>query len=81
MIEIGVNETGTKNHILIIRLFQKCSLFRGILMKVLYGEVPPRGPNPYHLNTIFNRKGTPFRHLLLTNDTSFTYLVENFASF
>ena len=36
----------------------------GLLNKVLYGEAPPRGPNPYPLtDTIFDRKGTPFIYL------------------
>ena len=44
---------------------------------VLYGKVPPRGPNPYLLHTTF---GTPLVYLLLTNGTPFTYLVLTFAS-
>ena len=33
---------------------------RGVLNKVLYVEAPPRGPNPYLLYTIFDRKGDLF---------------------
>ena len=33
----------------------------------------------YHC-TIFHKKSTPFVHLLLTNGTPFTYLVQNFVS-
>ena len=44
---------------------------------VLNGETPPRGPTPYprYAFTIFDRKGTSFVHLLLTNGTSFTHLI------
>ena len=35
----------------------------GALNKVLYGEAPPRSPNPYLLYAIFDSKGTPFVHL------------------
>ena len=48
---------------------------RGVLNKVLYGEGPPRGPTPYLLYTILDRKGTLFVYLLLTNGIPFTYLV------
>ena len=30
-------------------------------------------PNPLHLNTVLETKGTPFIYLLLTNGTPFTY--------
>ena len=33
---------------------------RVVLNICLYGEVPPRGPTPYPLYTIFHEKGTPF---------------------
>ena len=33
---------------------------QGVLNKVLYWEAQPRGPFPYHLHTIFGRKGTHF---------------------
>ena len=39
------------------------------------------GPIPYLLYTIYDRKGSRFVYLLLTNDTPFTYPVNNFASF
>ena len=52
----------------------------GLLNKVLYGEAPPRGPNPYLLYTIFDRKGTPFVYLPLKNGTPFTYPLKNTAS-
>ena len=42
---------------------------------VFYGEAPPRGPAPYPLYIIFDRKGAPFVFRWLTNDTPFTYLV------
>ena len=44
---------------------------RGALSKVLYEEGPPTFPPPplILLQTIFDRKGTPFVYLLLTNDT------------
>lgn len=31
----------------------------GVLNKVLYEEVPPRGPTPHLLYTMFDRQGTP----------------------
>ena len=44
---------------------------RGALSKVLYEEGPPTLPPPplILLHTIFDRKGSPFVYLLLTNDT------------
>ena len=42
---------------------------------VFYGKAPPRGPAPYPLYIIFDRKGAPFVFRSLTNDTPFTYLV------
>ena len=44
-----------------------CSFPGGILkkvLKVLYGEAPPRGPIPYPFIYHFFRKGTPFIYLL-----------------
>ena len=43
---------------------------RGALSKVLYEEGSPTFPPPLLilLHTIFDRKGTPFVYLLLTND-------------
>ena len=35
----------------------------GVLNNVLYGEAPPRGPNPYLLYSIFDRKGNLFIYL------------------
>ena len=46
----------------------------------LYGEARPRGPTPYLLHTIFDRKGTPFVYLPLKNGTHFVYLPKNTAS-
>ena len=41
-------------------------------------EAPPRGPTPYpFIHYFFYGKGTPFVQLLLTNDTPFTYLIQN----
>ena len=48
---------------------------RGGGQSVFYGEAPPRGPAPYPLYIIFDRKGAPFVFRWLTNDTPFTYLV------
>ena len=42
---------------------------------VFYREAPPRGPAPYPLYIIFDRKGVPFVFRWLTNDTPYTYLV------
>ena len=42
----------------------------GVMNKVLYGEVPPRGLPSYPVIYHFNRKGAPF-----------TFVVQNFASF
>ena len=53
----------------------------GVLKKVLYGEAPPRGPNPYAFIYHFFRKGTPFVYLLLEKGTPFIYLQEDFLSF
>ena len=59
---------------------------RWILNKAFFLRGPPplppplRGPTPYpSIYIIFNRKGTPFVYLSLTNSTPFTYLVWNFA--
>ena len=38
-------------------------------------EGSTQGPTPYPLYPIFDSKGTPFVYLLLTNGTSFQYLV------
>ena len=48
------------------------------LSKVLYGEVPPRGSNPYPFIYHLWQKRYPFR--LPSIGTTFTYLVLNFAS-
>ena len=57
----------------------------GLLNKVLFGEAPPRGPKPYPLYTIFERKGTTFVYLLLTSDTRtlhlFFTIIKSFGSF
>ena len=47
----------------------------GVPLTVLYRKAPPQGPTPYPLYPIFDSKGTPFVYLLLTNGTSFQYLV------
>jgi len=52
----------------------------GILNKALYGETPFRGPTPYPLYTISDRKGTPFVYLPLKNGAPFTYQLKNTAS-
>ena len=53
--------------------------FGGLLLdKVLYREDPPRGPTPYPLYTIFDRKSTPVVHFLLTNSTHFTLYMLGF---
>ena len=45
-----------------------------VFKKVFYGEVHPEEVHPLTLlYTIFNRKGTPFVYLLLTNGTPFSY--------
>ena len=45
-----------------------------VFKKVFYGEVHPEEVQPLTLlYTIFNRKGTPFVYLLLTNGTPFSY--------
>ena len=47
----------------------------GELNKVLYGEVPPLRSNPLPFLCHFERKGTHFVCLTLTNKTPLTYLV------
>lgn len=49
---------------------------RGLLNKVLYGEVPQRRPTPYTpLYTIFERKDASFVWLTLKNDFPLKYLL------
>ena len=56
----------------------ECLFFPWELNKLFYKEAPPRGPTPYHfIHYFFYGKGTPFVQLLLTNDTPFTYLIQN----
>ena len=50
------------------------STIPGELNEAIYGDTPPRGPTPYPLNIIFDRKGNPFIYLLSTNGTPFVYL-------
>ena len=59
-----------------------CRRRGGVSKKSFYGEAPPppEVQSVTLLYTIFHEKGTPFVYLLLKNDTSFTYLVYNFAS-
>ena len=52
----------------------KVVLFR-VLNKVLYRERWPEVQPLPLLYTIFDRKGTPFVYVLLTNGTTFIYLV------
>ena len=42
-----------------------------------YKKAPPWGltSNPFVNDTIFNRKGTPFEYLILTNGTLFIHLL------
>ena len=51
-----------------------------LVNNVLYGEAMPLGPTPYHLDMIFNRKGTPFVYVPLKDGTPVTYLLKNTAS-
>ena len=46
------------------------------VVRVLYGEAPPRGPTPYPFIYHFFRKGTPFVYLLLEKGTPFIYLLK-----
>ena len=51
------------------------------MSKTFYtGKLRPEVQPLTLLYTIFHEKGTPFIYRLLTNDTSFTYLVYNVAS-
>ena len=52
----------------------------GVLKKFYTGRLRPEVRPRTLLYTIFGRKDTPFVYLPLTNGTSFTYLVSNFAS-
>ena len=54
----------------------------GVLNKVLYGEVPPRGPTPYPFIYHFGRKGTPFIYLLFKKvPLSHTYFGKSCSRF
>ena len=52
----------------------------GVLNKVLYGEAPPRGPNPYPFIYHFYKKRYPFRIPFVENGTPFIYLGSDFCS-
>ena len=52
----------------------------GVSKNFFKGRLRPEVQPLTLLYTIFHEKGTPFIYRLLTNDTSFTYLVYNVAS-
>ena len=52
----------------------------GVSKNFFKGRLHPEVQPLTLLYTIFHEKGTPFIYRLLTNDTSFTYLVYNVAS-
>jgi len=49
---------------------------RGVLNKVFYGEAPLRRPSAFMYH-FFDKTGSPFVYLLLTNGTPFTHLVKD----
>ena len=52
----------------------------GYSTNVYTGRLRPEVQPLTLLYTIFHKKGTPFVYILLTNGTTFTYLVETFVS-
>ena len=60
-----------------LALFEAPCRGRGGVSKTFYtGKLRPEVQLLTLLYTIFHEKGTPFVYLLLTNDTSFTYIVQ-----
>ena len=47
------------------------STIPGELNEAIYGDTSPRGPTPYPLNIIFDRKGNPFRILTCRKNAAF----------
>ena len=58
-----------------LRLGSLCDDPPGVLNQVLSGGLRPKVHSLTLLYTIFNKKGTPFVYLLLTNGAPFTCLV------
>ena len=73
--ERKINKGGRRTEKAIGHFLKNSRMGGGGGESVLYGKAPPRGPAPYPLYIIFDRKGAPFVFRSLTNDTPFTYLV------